>query len=137
MREVVIAVRGEGEAPLRSSPVANAADQAARINPRDPNEIAIFQPPVHGTPGSPVSGGTNVLSQHETATPGKTRLDVLVVGPDVADVRECEGDDLTRVGRIREDFLVARHRGVETHFPHGLSERAEAPSPEDRAIFQD
>ena len=41
---------------------------------------------------------------------------VLVIGPDIADMGKCEQDDLGRVGRVREDLLIARDRCIETQF---------------------
>jgi hypothetical protein len=39
------------------------------------------------------------------------------IGTNVPDMREREGDDLARVGRIGEDLMVSDHRSVEAHFP--------------------
>jgi hypothetical protein len=47
--------------------------------------------------------------------------------PTYPDMREREGDDPARVGRIAEDLLVSGHRRVEAHFPWGLPEGAEGP----------
>ena len=57
------------------------------------------------------------------------RLDVLVVGADIADVRESEGDDLLGVARVGHHFLIARHGGVEAQFPDRLAFGAEALAP--------
>ena len=69
-------------------------------------------------------------TQDDAARAGGRRqvdgLDVLLVGADVADVREREGDDLPGVGGIGEDLLVAGHRGVEADFADGVAFRAEA-----------
>ena len=40
-------------------------------------------------------------------------FDVFFVGADIADVREGEGNELPGIGRVGEDFLIARHGGVE------------------------
>src|SRR5689334_10056738 len=40
-------------------------------------------------------------------------------------MREGEGDDLPGIGRVGEDFLVARHRGVEADFADRVSGRAQ------------
>ena len=62
------------------------------------------------------------------------RFDVLVVGADVADMREGEGDELPGIGGIGEDLLIAGHRGVEADFADGLAFGAEAKAFEHRAI---
>ena len=40
-------------------------------------------------------------------------LDVVVVGADIADMREGEGDDLPGIGGVGEDLLIAGHGGIE------------------------
>ena len=61
-------------------------------------------------------------------------LDVLVIGADIADMREGEGDDLAGVGRIGEDFLVAGQRRVEADFGDRASRRAEPAAFDHRAV---
>jgi hypothetical protein len=53
-------------------------------------------------------------------------LDVVLVGADIADMGEGEGDDLSGIGGIGENFLVAGHGGVEAHLAHGMAAGAEA-----------
>src|SRR5205823_12224930 len=65
------------------------------------------------------------------------RLDVLIVGADIADVREGEGDDLLRVRRVGHHFLVAGHRRVEAELADGLPFRAEALSPYGAPVGED
>ena len=62
------------------------------------------------------------------------RLDVLVVGADIADMREGEGDDLLGVGGIGHHLLVSGHGGVEAQLPDRLALGAEAPAPDHPAI---
>ena len=57
-------------------------------------------------------------ADHHASGIGCERLDVLVVGADVADVREGEGDDLTGVGGIGEDLLVPGDGCVEDQFAY-------------------
>ena len=61
-------------------------------------------------------------------------LDVLVVGADIADMREGEGDDLPGIGGVGEDFLVAGHRGVEADFADRVAGGAEAEAFENGAV---
>ena len=53
------------------------------------------------------------------------RLDILVVGADIADMREGEGDELPGIGGIGEDLLIAGHRGIEADFADRLAFGAE------------
>ena len=62
------------------------------------------------------------------------RLDVFVVGADIADMRKGEGDELPGIGGIGEDLLIAGHRGVEADFADGLAFRAEAKTFQHGAI---
>ena len=68
---------------------------------------------------------------------GLGRLDVLVIGADIADMREGEGDDLPGVGRVGHHFLIAGHGGVEAQFPDRLALCAEAPAPDDPPVGED
>ena len=54
----------------------------------------------------------------------------------VADVRIGQRDELARVGRVGEDFLVAGHRGVEHHLADGQAGRADGNALEDGAVFE-
>ena len=60
-----------------------------------------------------LGGLGRVPLHHHAGGEGLGGLVVLGVHPDVADVREGEGDDLPGVGGIGHDLLVAGHRGVE------------------------
>ena len=62
------------------------------------------------------------------------RLDVLVIGADIADMREGEGDHLLRVARVGHHLLVAGHRGVEAQLADRLPFRAEALAPHRAAV---
>ena len=52
----------------------------------------------------------------------------------VADVRIRQRDDLPRVRRIRDDFLVTRDGGIENGFADGLSVRADGNAAEEAAV---
>lgn len=43
---------------------------------------------------------------------------------------EREGDDLSGIGRIREDFLIARHGRIEADFANGGTGGPDAVTPE-------
>ncbi len=59
---------------------------------------------------------------------GVRRLDIVVIGADIADMGEGEGDDLPGIGWIGEDFLIAGHGRIEADLAHGLA-RGAKPGP--------
>ena len=64
-------------------------------------------------------------------------FEVVIIGADIADMGEGEGDDLAGIGGVGEDFLIAGHGGVEADFAHGLAFGAEALAFDDGAIGED
>ena len=64
-------------------------------------------------------------------------FEVVVVGADVADVGEGEGDDLAGIGGVGQDFLVAGHGGVEADFAHGFAFEAKSLAFDHRAVGED
>jgi hypothetical protein len=63
-------------------------------------------------------------------------LDILVVDAGISNVGKSEGDDLAGIRRIGEDFLITRHRRVETDFAHGGAGGAEPKPFEHHAVCQ-
>ena len=80
-----------------------------------------------------VDGG-NVPDDEACGMNGCAALAVLGVDADVADVGARERDDLARIGRIREDLLIAGHRRIEDDFGNIGDARTEAASEEYRAV---
>jgi hypothetical protein len=64
----------------------------------------------------------------------RSGLDVDRIAAGVADVRIGQRDDLLRVGRIGEDFLIAGQRGVEHHFAGRRALDANACAVEQAAV---
>ena len=63
-------------------------------------------------------------------------LQVLGRGAGVADVRIGQRDDLARVGRVGEDFLVAGDGGIENDFACGVAGGANRLAAEDGPVRQ-
>jgi hypothetical protein len=61
-------------------------------------------------------------------------LQVLGVGPDVANVGEGEGDDLRHVGGVGQDLLIAGHGGVEADLADRMAQRPVAIALQHRAV---
>ncbi len=63
-------------------------------------------------------------------------LDVFAIDSGISDHRIGHRDDLAGVGRIRQDLLVTRHRGVEDDFAHGLALEAVALTSKNTPVFE-
>jgi hypothetical protein len=74
------------------------------------------------------------LAHHAADRALDVRFQVFLVDPDIADVRESEGDDLRGVGGIGHDLLIAGHRGVEAHFAHCRAFGPETVAPQRRSV---
>ena len=67
-----------------------------------------------------------IMTAHDEAAQEHTsRLLVLRIGPDVADLGIRHADDLAGVGGVGQDLLVAGHPGVEDDFARALALRPE------------
>ena len=129
-----------GNGSIRHTVFANERRQGARIDAAKTDDSAILEPRVKITLGPVIGRAGHRRMDDDTPHPGARReiacLDILVIGADVADVGKGKGNDLPRIGRIGEDFLIAGHRRIETDFANGRACRAE-PSPfEHHAIGQ-
>ena len=65
------------------------------------------------------------------------RLLVAPVGTDIADMRIRQRDDLSAIGRIGQDFLIAGHRGIKNNFALGVAISADGLAPKQTTVFQD
>ena len=124
-------------AALAAPPIADAPRQAPRVDAGNGDDAAIREPRVQGLGGAPIGGLGDGGAQHAPQGRRGGRFHVVWVGADVADVGKGEGDDLSGIGRIGEDLLVAGGRRVETHFADHRAGGAGAPSPKYRAVGQD
>jgi hypothetical protein len=71
------------------------------------------------------------------ARPGVTVSMSFGIGADIADMGKGEVDDLTGIGGVGHDLLIAGHRGVEADLAHRLA-RAPRPRPfRHRAVAKD
>src|SRR5205807_7038592 len=67
---------------------------------------------------------------------GPHRFIVFRIGAVISDFRVGENYNLSRVGRISEDFLVAGNRSIKNDFPVAFAFSAVAFAAEDAPIFQ-
>jgi hypothetical protein len=115
---------------IRHALGADQRGESAGVDAGQADDAARLQPLVEMLGGAVVRGIGDRGAQDHAACARRCRhvhrLDVFIVGADIADVREGEGDELPGIGRIGEDFLIAGHRGVEADLADGVAFRAEA-----------
>ena len=128
---VAVAMRDRA---MRHALFADARGERARIDARNRRDIVALQPGIEGREAAPVGGMCRIGAHNKPAHRRIDGLDILVVGADDADMREGETDDLARIGRIAQDFLIARHRGIEADLAHSLRIRAKTMAFEDRSV---
>ena len=136
-REVEAAVGRVDQDPLRRAQLADAAGERAGVDAADARKAHGREPGVEMLEGAEVGRIGDVGPQDEAARRGRDGLHVLLVGADVADMREGEGDDLGGVGGVGQNLLIARHRGVEADLSDRRALRTQAPTPIESAVGED
>ena len=126
---------------VRHAVLADRAGQGAGVDAGQADDAAPLHPGRQVGVGAPVGRRGGDVAEDRAAGGASRRrarhlLDVLDVGPDVADVREGEGDDLGHVGGVGQDLLVAGHGGVEADLAHRLADRADADPLQDGPVGQ-
>ena len=85
---------------------------------------------------APIALQLRSLADHQTCRPYLIGLEVLGINSSVADLRVCEGDNLTPVRWVCEDFLVTGHRRIEYHLPHRGATNANGATAKDATILK-
>lgn len=85
----------------------------------------------------PVRGLGDAGANYQAQGSRRRGLDIIVIGADIADVRKGESDDLTGIGGIGHDLLIAGHAGVEAHFADAHALGADSVPPKDATVSQD
>ena len=93
--------------------LADMAGQAAGVDAGQGRDAVTTEEGLEGLGGAPVRRLVGEVAHHHAPAVRGGGLVVGGVGPVVADVGAGEGDDLSRVGRVRDHLLVAAHGGVE------------------------
>ncbi len=136
-QRIDVFVRRIDQRALRRSAIADAPGEPPRIDARDGHQVAHFQPGVQVFRRPPVGGIGNGLAQDTAADRRRGRFNVFRVDADIADVGKRERNDLARVGRIGQDFLIARNGRVEADLAHGHALGAGTLPPVDGSVFED
>ena len=114
---------------------AEVLGQCAGVDVLDP-ENAVFRKIVgQRLIRAPIRRDVAELADHEAADVRAGGFIVVGVDAVVPDLRVGHRDDLAAVGGVGDDFLIARHRGVETDFPGGGAGGSEGNSLEGPTVF--
>ena len=134
LRQVRIPVAGEAQGGGLGAGIAQAAGDAPRVDPGDPDQAARLEPAIEMLRGAEVRGLGDRRPQHDAAGVAVGGFDIFGVGADVADVRKGEGDQLAGVGRIGQDLLVAGHGRVEHELADHGAGRSQPLAEKRRAV---
>ena len=119
---------------------ADQCGQGPSVDASDADDVALLEPGIELFGSAVVGRVGNVGLEHDAADAREGghvhRLDVVVIGADIADMGKGEGDDLPGIGGVGEHFLITGHGGVETHFTSGVANSAEAVTLKAGAVRQ-
>ena len=127
-----------GDHRVRHAVLADPGGQRARVDAAEADDAARLQPGVEMLGGAVVRrfGDVGLEDDADRAVAGRRRqiLDIFVIGADIADMREGEGDDLAEIGGVGQDLLVAGQRRVEDNLGLDLAGGADALAFDDGAV---
>ncbi len=136
--KVELARRVMGDHGVGGAHVADAGGQGARVHAGETDHAAPLHPVVEIALAAPVGRIGRGVAEDRAARRGVRAaadlLDVLDIGPGVADVREGEGQDLAHIGRVGQDLLIPGHGGVEDHLAERRTDGAAADALQDGAV---
>ncbi len=136
--QIELAVLGMRDDGVRHALAADQRGQRAGIDAGEADDAARLQPLVEMPGGAVVRGVGDPGAQDHAARARRRRhvhrLDVFLVGADIADMRKGESDELAGIGGIGENLLITGHRGVEADLADRLAFRAEAKTLQHGAI---
>src|ERR1700738_1231048 len=109
---------------------ANEPRERPRVHAAQPDHAACLEPFVEVTRCAIVRRRGYCSAENNPArSRGRGHVDgfdVFLVRPHVADMRECERDDLAGIGGIGENFLITGHGGIEADLPDRMPDGAKA-----------
>ena len=85
---------------------------------------------------APVAGQRRQPLHDECFEKRLAGFDVFGIDAGIADQRVRHRDDLAGVGRVRQDLLITRHRGIENDFAHGFAFKAVSVATKNTPVFE-
>ncbi|MNM58894.1 hypothetical protein D3C81_701360 [compost metagenome] len=116
--------------------LAQDAGQFAGVDVGDANDVVRLEVIGEGLLIAEIGGKYRKVPDDQSLRVDLTGLFIFAVGAGVAYMGVSEGDYLTGIRGIGEDFLIARHRRIENHFTNGTSLGAYRHAFEHSSIFQ-
>ena len=127
--------RRDDAAGLRTL-LAQDARQLAGVDVGDADDAFVAQVRGEVALHPEVGRALRKVADDEAGRVHARRLDVLGVHAGVADVRVRQGDDLSLVGRVGQDFLIPAHGRVEDDFTQRAAGCADRTAAKDRSVGQ-
>jgi hypothetical protein len=112
------------------------ADEGPGVDPGQAHDAGLGEVVAERAGGREVAGDPAGLTDDEARHLQLSALDVRGVHPVVADLGRGHAEDLTAVGGVGEDLLVARHRGVEADLAGNGAAGTEGVADKDRAVLE-
>ena len=134
--DVEIPARIMADHPGRRAGVTDTTSQGAGVDAGNPGKIVGNHPGLKRPIAPPVRRVGRQLAGDHAKRRRRVRFMVLGIGPDIADMRKGESDDLAGIGRIGHDLLITGHRCIEADFADIGDSRAEAVSFEQASITE-
>ena len=140
-RPVELTVRFMRDDRVRHAALTDERRKRPCVEAVKPNDAAGLQPGVE-PPGRPKIRGVGHIGAHDHAARARRgrqidRFDIFLIRADIADMRKGERDYLASIGRIGQNFLIARHRCIETDLADRRARCAKAKSLQYHAIGHD
>ncbi len=114
---------GHDAASLRALLPQNPRE-LARVDVGNRDDLAALEKVGERFVSAPIARDDRQIADDETGGVDLGRLEILGRGAGVTDVRTGQCNDLTGIGRVGENFLVARQCGIENDFACGVALRS-------------
>ena len=135
-RAIVGNIVAGDEARVLRTLVAQDARETPRVDIGDADDVVAAQVVAERFLRAPVVVETRHVAHDQTGRVNADRILRRRVAAGVADVRMRERDDLPRVGRIGQDFLIAGDGRVEHRLANGFALRADGNAAEEAAVCE-
>ena len=96
----------------------------------------LFQPAMQVAVLAPVGRLGHIIADNHPEGSGLNGFHIIAIRAGIANMGKGKGDDLSGIGRVSHNFLIAGHRGVEANLANIRGFRAKARTIKGCAIFK-